>query len=65
MDSLPNFLTNGAPLRARFAHARAPLIVVKFHCVKQKNRQNVQSLRVIKQPKMVDFCFGALALNAE
>ena len=25
MDSLPNFLTHGAPLRARFARARAPL----------------------------------------
>ena len=26
MDSLPNFLTHGAPLRARFARAGAPLI---------------------------------------
>ena len=26
MDSLPNFLTHGAPLRARFARARAPLL---------------------------------------
>ena len=26
MDSLPNFLTHGAPLRARFARAAAPLI---------------------------------------
>ena len=26
MDSLPNFLTHGAPLRARFAHAGAPLL---------------------------------------
>ena len=25
MDSLPNFVTHGAPLRARFARARAPL----------------------------------------
>ena len=25
MDSLPNFLTHGAPLRARFARAGAPL----------------------------------------
>ena len=25
LDSLPNFLTQGAPLRARFARARAPL----------------------------------------
>ena len=28
MDSLPNFLTHGAPLRACFARARAPLIIV-------------------------------------
>ena len=27
MDSLPNFLTHGAPLRARFARAGAPLLV--------------------------------------
>ena len=26
MDSLPNFLTHGAPLRARVARARAPLL---------------------------------------
>ena len=26
MDSLPNFLTHGAPLRARFARAGAPLL---------------------------------------
>ena len=37
MDSLPNFVTHGAPLRARFARARAPLswesekTIVKFH----------------------------------
>ena len=29
MDSLPNFLTHGAPLRARFARARAPLITTQ------------------------------------
>ena len=34
-------------------------------CYTEKNRQNVYSLRVIKQTKMVDLCFGALALNAE
>ena len=28
MDSLPNFLTHGAPLRARFARAGAPLIII-------------------------------------
>ena len=40
--------------------------MVKSYYVKQKkNRQNELDLRVIKQPKMVDFCFGALALNAE
>ena len=27
MDSLPNFLTHGAPLLARFARAGAPLII--------------------------------------
>ena len=27
MDSLPNFLTHGAPLRARFARAGAPLLI--------------------------------------
>ena len=27
MDSLPNFLTHGAPLRGRFARAGAPLRV--------------------------------------
>ena len=27
MDSLPNFLTHSAPLRARFAGARAPLLL--------------------------------------
>ena len=26
MESLPNFLTHGAPLRARLARARAPLL---------------------------------------
>ena len=26
MDSLPNFLTHGAPLRARFVRAGAPLL---------------------------------------
>ena len=26
MDSLPNFLTHGAPLRARFARVGAPLL---------------------------------------
>ena len=26
MDGLPNFLTHGAPLRARFARAGAPLL---------------------------------------
>ena len=26
MDSLPNFLTHGAPLRARFARTGAPLL---------------------------------------
>ena len=31
----------------------------------KRNKQNVSNLRVIKQPKMVDPCFGALALNAE
>ena len=30
MDSLPNFLTHGAPLRARFARARAPLLTSGF-----------------------------------
>ena len=30
MDSLPNFLTHGAPLRARFARARAPLLYCKY-----------------------------------
>ena len=34
--------------------------VVKSYCVKQKKRQNVLSLRVIKQPKMVELRFGAL-----
>ena len=29
-DSLPNFLTHGAPLRARFARARSSAINVKF-----------------------------------
>ena len=28
MDSLPNFLTHGAPLRARFARAGAPLLII-------------------------------------
>ena len=27
MDSLPNFVTHGALLRARFARARAPLLI--------------------------------------
>ena len=30
MDSLPNFLTHGAPLRARFARVGAPLIITAF-----------------------------------
>ena len=30
MDSLPNFVTHGAPLRARFARARAPLSMSVF-----------------------------------
>ena len=30
MDSLPNFLTHGAPLRARLARAGAPLLVILF-----------------------------------
>ena len=36
MDSLPNFLTHGAPLRARFARARAPLLILKRHKPKSK-----------------------------
>ena len=31
MDSLPDFLTHGAPLRARFARARAPLLRAFLH----------------------------------
>ena len=30
MDSLPNFLTHGAPLRARFARARSSAIIIGF-----------------------------------
>ena len=30
MDSLPTFLTYGAPLRARFARARAPLLLTNI-----------------------------------
>ena len=30
MDSLPNFLTHGASLRARFARAGAPLLINLF-----------------------------------
>ena len=33
MDSLPNFVTHGAPLRARFARARAPLSIIFFQCI--------------------------------
>ena len=32
MDSLPNFVTHGAPLRARFARARAPLLFLILFC---------------------------------
>ena len=34
MDSLPNFLTHGAPLRARFARAGAPLITTRSNRMK-------------------------------
>ena len=30
MDSLPNFLTHGAPLRAREARAGAPLLLIMY-----------------------------------
>ena len=30
MDSLPTFLTHGAPLRARFVRARAPLLLTNI-----------------------------------
>ena len=30
MDSLPTFLTHGAPVRARFARARAPLLLTNI-----------------------------------
>ena len=42
MDSLPNFLTHGAPLRARFARAGAPLLIhikIFFHAY-SKGAQN-------------------------
>ena len=41
LDSLPNFLTHGAPLRARFARARAPL---KIASVKNKDEGDLKHL---------------------
>ena len=37
MDSLTNFLTHGASLRARFARARAPLLNTSIDCVSRAN----------------------------
>ena len=39
MDSLPNFLTLGAPLRARFARAGAPLLMYFYRtCWERKKK---------------------------
>ena len=41
MDSLPNFLTHGAPLRARFARAGAPLTVCRLQ-TKERKKKGIQ-----------------------
>ena len=46
LDSLPNFLTHGAPLRARFALARAPLLKK----TKDKTKQISVSLKKTQKP---------------
>ena len=42
MDSLPNFLTHGAPLRARFAPAGAPLVILFY----QIHAQGLEEMRL-------------------
>ena len=39
--------------------------MVKSYCVRQKKQTECENLRVIKLPKVVDLCFGALVLNVE
>ena len=44
MDGLPNFLTHGAPLRARFVRAGAPLLWQTFFIFEGKLLDLFQSL---------------------
>ena len=58
MDSLPNFLTRGAPLRARFARAGAPLIIIIITTIAQcKNNTLIfwSFLKVLQSTTLTEF----------
>ena len=56
MDSLPNFLTHGAPLRARFARAGAPLLGIS----RTVSGARVKKLRI---RKYLDTCGRGLSVT--